>query len=124
MAIFRFTTSGNLHIELQGLEFGAHRKDPKSNVKTYITHPKELTLNAADQSKFTDWGEIELIDRAPGTGHLIATIDSPTLGWYGTAQFAIFVGSSNILNDNFQSGVRGPLGDPSLRKTYRVDFIG
>ena len=124
MAEFHFTTSGDMHIKLQGLSFGRHLKDPKNNVKSFVAHPSELTLNARDQSQFTDWGVIELIDEAPGTGHLVVTIDSPTWGWYGTAQFSLWVNRQNILNDNFQSGVRGPVGDPRRQKSFKVDYIG
>ena len=125
MAQFRFTTSGSMYIRLSGLRFGRKIHDPGQNVKTYMINEHEITLVAQDQKDFTDWGMIELIDEAPGTGLMDVTIDSETWGWYGTAQFSVVASNGQlILNDNFQSGVRGPVGDPRAVKHYRIDNIG
>ncbi|MGZ5245366.1 MAG: hypothetical protein ACXWD4_15700, partial [Bacteroidia bacterium] len=65
-----------------------------------------------------------LQDLNPGTGYITVTIDSDTNFWYGTAQIAIFVNGTCILNDNFQSGVKGPVGDPKKVKRYPIGHIG
>jgi hypothetical protein len=124
MAQFRFTTSGSMNIRLTGLSFGQHLHDPCQNVKTFIVNPHEITLVATDEKSFTDWGMIELSDEAAGAGRMDVTIDSDAWGWYGTAQFAVIANGQVILNDNFQSGVRGPVGDPSVVKHYCIDNIG
>jgi hypothetical protein len=125
MAEFRFTTSGDMTITLEGLQFGEHMRDPRSNVKSFIAHPTQIVINAADQKEFTGLGVIQLLDLNPGQrGYMTVSIDSPTMGWYGTAQVAVIVNGQNIINDNFQSGVKGPLGDPRNTKRYAVDFIG
>jgi hypothetical protein len=112
-------------IRLSGLRFGNKVHDPGRNLKTYVINEHEITLVAQDQKIFTDSGVIERIDEAPGTGMMDVTIDSEAWGWYGTAQFSVVAGNGrNILNDNFQSGVRGPVGDPCVVKHYRIDNIG
>lgn len=123
MAEFHFITSGNMTIELRGLCFGRHIRDPRGNIKSYITNDHQIELDASDQSDFTGEGIIELLDEGPGRGTITVTIDSPNMGWYGTAQIALYVNGSNILNDNFQSGVRGPFGDPRKTKVYPVGSI-
>lgn len=124
MAEFRFTTSGDMTVELQGLSFGRHIRDPMGNVKSFIVHSTQIIINAADQNDFTELGIIELVDLAPNSrGFITVTIDSPNNGWYGTAQVALIVNGQWILNDNFQSGVRGPVGDPKKVKRYAIDHI-
>ena len=122
-AQFNFITSGSMLVQLEGLMFGNHMKDPVQNVKTYAVSGNEVTLDAANENTFTDWGEIELLEAGPGPRFITVTIDSPNWGWYGTAQFSLYVNGQNILNDNFQSGVRGPVGDPRRVKRYAVGTI-
>jgi hypothetical protein len=119
-AILQFTTSGNMTIDLDGFSFGKHTVDPTTNVKSYITNENQLLLNAKDMNKFTNWGSIELFDISPDMGYITVSITSDTLLWYGTAQIALWVNGQCILNDNFQSGVKGPLGDPRTTKKYPV----
>ncbi len=123
MARLQFITSGSMIIQAEGLSFGKHIRDPKANVKSYSVNPSEIYLNSKDMDKFTDWGVIELNDLNPWEGYLTVIIDSETWGWYGTAQLAIEVNGQIILNDNFQSGVRGPVGDPRRYKKYAIGNI-
>ena len=123
MAEFQFTTSGHMTIRLEGLAFGRHIKDPRRNVKTFTADPEEIALVANDMGDFTDWGRIELHDRAEGRGTITVTVTSETWGWFGTAQIALIANGQYILNDNFQSGVKGPVGDPSKMKRYSVGNI-
>ncbi|MFN8576730.1 MAG: hypothetical protein U0354_07720 [Candidatus Sericytochromatia bacterium] len=120
MAKLHFITSGNLLIEAQGLSFGKHIKDPKNNVKNYLVNKNQIILNANDMKDFTDWGIIELNDLNPDKGFLTVMIDSETWGWFGTVQIAIEIKGQIFINDNFQSGVRGPVGDPRVIKKYAI----
>lgn len=116
-------TSGNMSIKLDGLQTGHHINDPAKNVKMFEALPNSITLHAIDQNNFTDWAVIELNDLQPGQGSLAVTIDSPTFGWYGTAQLAVVINGQVVLSDNFQSGVRGIIGDPRCTKRYAImDF--
>lgn len=123
MARLHFLTSGNLLIQAQGLSFGKHIKDPKKNVKTFIVNKEQIILNAKDMKDFTDWAIIELNDLNPDDGYLTVMIDSETWSWFGTAQIALEIKGQIFLNDNFQSGVRGPVGDPRIIKKYAIGHI-
>lgn len=119
-ARLHLATSGNMTVRLFGVAINKHLHDPAHNVKSYIVEPHEIIFNAADQNDFTDWAVLELVDESPGLGFIEVTVDSPTLGWYGTAQVAVVVNGQVVMNDNFQSGVRGPLGDPRKTKRYKL----
>lgn len=123
MAKLHFITSGDLIIKLEGLSFGKSFKDPSYNVKRYIFNKNQLEIFAQDMKDFTDWGIIELNDLTPYQGFISVSIDSQTLGWFGTAQIALEVKGQIIINDNFQSGVKGLVGDPKKIKKYAIGMI-
>ena len=121
MTQFQFTTSGKMNIKLRGLRFGKILQTPEHNVKSWAFNPQELTLHAQDMDDFTGWGAVELLDVPPVGGKITVSITSDTLGWFGTAQIAIFYNGQCVLNDNFQSGVYGPVGDPEKIKIYPIN---
>ena len=67
---------------------------------------------------FTNWGVVELKPDGKNTPIVNANIDSDSWGWYATAQIMIEVDGEIMLNDNFQSGLKGPIGDPEKTKSY------
>lgn len=110
-------------INLEGMQFGRHIKDPVNNVKHFGTKNHQLTLTSTDPNKFTDWGVIELIDLYNYTGLITMFIDSEQWGWYATAHIVLKMNGYIALNDNFQSGVIGPIGNPMKVKKYPIgDF--
>ncbi|MBC7474048.1 MAG: hypothetical protein H7263_07120 [Candidatus Sericytochromatia bacterium] len=116
-----FTTSGKMTLEFEGLILGNHDKEPIFNAKSYITAPNKIILEAEDMKKFTDWGCIELLPVKDAKDKVIAiTIGSDVWGWYGTAQIALEKDGQVVFNDNFQSGVKGPIGNANRFRTYPV----
>lgn len=119
-AQLNYITSGKMEIILDGMKFGRHFKDPQINVKHYETKETKLELDSADHGNFTEWGSIELIDLTPWNGRIIVSIDCDKWAFFGTAQFQLIINGQIVLSDNFQSGVRGPLGDPKQAKQYAI----
>ena len=122
MLKLHFITTGIMIISLEGLKLGDHLKDPTYNIKSYLTKPDQIILEAKEMKFFTDWGCI-VLDQAKKDkqGRVIeVSIDSETWGWYSTAQIVLERNGQIIFNDNFQSGTRGPIGDPKRFKSYPV----
>lgn len=119
-AQLNYITSGKMEIFLDGMKFGKHFKDPQQNVKHYETQVSKLELESADQGNFTEWGSIELIDVSPWNGKIIISIDCDKWAFFGTAQFQLIINGQIVLSDNFQSGVKGPIGDPKAIKQYAI----
>lgn len=128
MLKLHFITTGIMTISLEGLKLGDHIKDPTYNIKSYLTKPDQIILEAKEMKFFTDWGCI-VIDPAKKDkqGRVIeVSIDSENWGWYATAQIILERNGQIIFNDNFQSGTRGPIGNPKRFKSYPVlqgDFL-
>jgi hypothetical protein len=116
-----FITSGSLTVKLSGFYLDRVAKGPAQNLKTFLTGPDNIYLEAKDMGYFTDWGIVEL---KPVAGEkersVIVMIDSLVWGWYGTAQIVLFRDGQIIASDNFQSGVKGPVGDPKRYRSYPV----
>lgn len=115
-----YLTTGKMKINLDGMRFGKHLKDPQKNVKFFGTKAETLELESVDPDLFTDHGVIELIDNEPWEGYLMVSIDCEKWGWYATAQIQVVMNGQVILSDNFQSGVKGPVGDPLKKKQYAI----
>ena len=116
-----FITSGILTANLSGFYLGRVAKAPVQNLKTYLTGPDNIYVEAYDMGYFTDWGIIELkpVENAKERT-IIVCIDSQVWGWYGTAQILIVRDGQIITSDNFQSGTRGPVGNPKRYRSYPV----
>ncbi|HNW89990.1 MAG TPA: hypothetical protein PKN48_10025 [Bacteroidales bacterium] len=119
-AQLNFITSGKMVISLEGMQFGRQIKDPQKNVKHFGLHQTALELESADQGNFTEWGSIEIIDLKPEVGTITITVDCDKWLFFGTAQFELMINGHIILIDNFQSGIRGPVGDPKKKKQYAI----
>ncbi|UTD16368.1 hypothetical protein HER15_13200 [Tenacibaculum mesophilum] len=115
-----FITSGKMTIQLNGMAFGKHLKDPVKNIKHFGTKQHSLELVSNNPNNFTDWGIIELIDLNPSMGQLTVSIDCDDWGWFGTAQIQLKMNNQIVLNDNFQSGVKGPIGNPLRIKRFPI----
>jgi hypothetical protein len=108
-------------VELSGFLLGQAVKGPVTNVKTFLTGPDNIYLEAYDMGYFTDWGIIELKPVSDSKEQTVKVmIDSQLWGWYGTAQILIVRDGHIITSDNFQSGVRGPVGNPKRYRSYPV----
>lgn len=115
-----FITSGKMEIELEGLSIDYHIRDPVYNVKNYSTDDKKIFVNADDMKFFTDWGCVNLKESNTKQKIVKVCADSEKWGWYATVQIMIEKNGQIIFNDNFQSGTRGPVGDPRKVKTFVV----
>lgn len=120
MLKLHFITSGKMDIDLEGLSIDFHVRDPIYNVKTYSADDKTISVNADDMKFFTDWGCVTLKESKAKQKTIKVCIDSEKWGWYATAQIMIEKNGQIIFNDNFQSGTRGPVGDPRRIKTFVV----
>jgi hypothetical protein len=70
---------------------------------------------------FTDWGIIELEPiKGSKEKSINVCIDSEVWAWYGTAQILLVRDGQIIISDNFQSGTRGPVGNPKRYRSYPV----
>ena len=118
MIKLHYITNGNMNIELENMTFGKHEKDPVDNVKSFICKNKQISLIEKNMGTFTNWGVVELKPDGKNTPIVNANIDSDSWGWYATAQIMIEVDGEIMLNDNFQSGLKGPIGDPEKTKSY------
>lgn len=125
MAQLEFTTNGDMTITLEGLAFGKSVRDPRKNVKSYGVKPRQVHFHAEKPDADSDWAILEIRDLTPHTGYITVTIDSSHLGWYTNAQIVLRSDSGQlILQDFFQSGTRGPLGDPKKVRRYPIGHIG
>ena len=120
MIKLHYITNGDMKIELENMTFGKHEKDPVDNVKSFICKDKEISLVAENMRVFTNWGTIEVIPQEKKIGVIHASIDSDSWGWVATAQIMIEKDSQIMINDNFQSGLKGPVGDPKKTKSYPI----
>ena len=108
-------------ISLEGLKLGNHLKDPANNIRSYITKPDEIILEAKEMKYFTDWGCIVLDPAKKDKQKIIKVcIDSETWGWYATAQIILERDGQIIFNDNFQSATKGPIGDARRYKSFPI----
>ena len=122
MLRLRFATSGTMTIKLEGLSITKHIRDPTANVKTYLASTTEITIIAKDMKTYSDFGVIELaVIQSAKVKVINVCIDSDVWAWYGSAQTIIDKDGQILLNDNFQSGVRGPVGNPKRYKSYSVE---
>jgi hypothetical protein len=114
-------TSGNLTITLVGVSLDRVARAPLLNSKTFLTKPDSIYLEAKDMSQFTDWGIVELkpIPKAKEM-RVEVMIDSESWGWYGSAQIALVKDGQVIASENFQSGTKGPVGNPKRYRSYPV----
>ena len=123
MLILRFATSGIMNISLEGLTIVRHIKDPTANVKSYVTNSKGVSLIADNMRSFTDFGTVELIPiKSAKEMSINVSINSEEWGWYGSAQTVFSNNGTLIVNDNFQSGVKGPAGNPIKFNSYPVEI--
>lgn len=123
MAILNFTTSGMMNIELQDARFGEIMIDPDKdpNVKSFSIGPNHLSISVHDMKKFSAWGRVQILDIGQPGGSMTVTVDTHTVGWYGSAQFSLhYENSQHIVSDNFQSGWGG---DPNSKKSKRYNII-
>lgn len=120
MLKIHFITSGKIDITLEGLDIDFHLRDPIYNVKNYSVNDNKISLNSDDMRFFTDWGCLSLRELNKKEKIIKVCVDSEKWGWYATAQIMIEKDGQIILNDNFQSGVRGPVGDPRKVKSFVV----
>ena len=111
-----------MKIELENMFFGRHEKDPVDNVKSFISRNKEISLVAENMGTFTNWGVIEVIPESKKQPIINATIDSDSWGWFATAQIMVEMDGQIIINDNFQSGLKGPVGDPKKTKSFPISL--
>lgn len=108
-------------INLEGLSLGQHQKDPSSNVKSYLTEPSKISLEAEDMGYFTDWGIIELKPEKIFQKRAInISIDSEKWGWYASAGILLQRDGQIIFSENFQSGTKGPIGNPMRFRSYPI----
>ena len=108
-------------ISLEGFHLGQHQKDPRLNLITFSTNDSQIILNVKDMKFFTDWGIIELVPVKNVKQRVInVSIDSDVWAWYATAQIILFRDEKIIFSDNFQSGTRGPLGNPIRFRSYTL----
>ncbi len=123
MLKLHFVTNGIMTISLEGIAFGKHKKDPEDNIKSYFTNAVEVNVAAKDMDEFTEEGVIELTpDSSKKQGTINVTIDAESWGRVGTAQIVLEKDNQVVFNDNFQSGIKGPIGDPKRQKSYPVIF--
>lgn len=86
-----------------------------------MTKPDSIYLEAKDMSQFTDWGIVELKPLPKvNERRVVVMIDSQTWGWYGSAEIVLVKDGQVIASENFQSGTRGPIGDPRRYRSYPV----
>ena len=120
MLKLHFITSGKMLINLEGLSIDYQIIDPIYNVKTFITKPNQIVLDSENLKFFTDWGVIALSESRAKDKIIKVFIDCDSWGWYSTAQIMLEKDGQIILNDNFQSGTRGPVGNPVKVRNYNV----
>ncbi len=119
-AVLNYTTSGKMEIFLDGMKFAGPIKSPQINVGNLVIESEKIKLNSNNHGEFTEWGSIQIIDIEAWEGYVMVTIDCDKWGYFGAAQFQLVVNGQIVLSDNFHSGVRGPLGDPKLKKQYKI----
>ena len=124
-----YVTNGKIIIELEGFTFGFHEIDPSDNVKRYLVEGNRLELEVTDMKWFSEWGVIELVpckDAHVSTPlnnrrrSIKVTCDATSWGCYATAQIVLERNGQVVFNDNFQSSLKGPIGDSKRTKEYPV----
>lgn len=115
-----YVTNGDMKIELENMTFGKHEKEPVDNVKSFICKNKELYLVAENMKAFTNCGVIELKIEGKKEPIINASVTADSWGWFATAQIVLEKDGQVIFNDNFQSGLKGPVGNPTRYKSYPV----
>lgn len=121
MLKLHFITSGILDIQLSNVHLGLVVKAPLSNLASYLTEPFRIYLEAKDMGYFTDWGIIELIPVKNDQPKIIRVmIDSQVWAWFGTADIFLERNGQIVFHENFQSGTKGPLGNPKRYRSYQV----
>jgi len=115
-----FITNGRLDLTLENASFGKHYKDPSDNVKSFFSTKNEIQLVSDDIGRFTSWGLIELIPDAGKLPIINACVTGDNWGWFATAHLVLEKDGQIIFNDNFQSGLIGPVGNPTTHKSYPV----
>ena len=120
MLKLHFVTSGYMLINLEELSIDYQIIDPIYNVKTFITKPNQIVLDSENLKFFTDWGLVALSESKAKNRIIKVTLDCDKWGWYSSAQIIIERDGHIILNDNFQSGTRGPIGNPAKVRNYKV----
>ena len=118
MIKLHYITNGDMTLELENMTFGKHEKDPVDNVKSFTCKNKEIILKANNMNHFTNWGVIELIPEKGKQPILNASVSADSWGWYATAQIMVEIDEEIIINDNFQSGLKGPIGNPEIKKAF------
>lgn len=118
MIKIHYTTNGRLNIELINASFGKHIKEPTKNLKSYYPNTKNLEIVAEDMNNYTDWGIIEIIPDKEKQPVVNASITSDTWGWYADTQIEIEKDGQTLFNDLFESGLKGPVGNPIKYKSY------
>lgn len=107
-------------IKTEGMNLGRHLKDPLTNIKSYFTDDTGITLIAENMNKFTDWGIVELVNVSEENALINVSIDSGEWGWFATGQIALEKDGQIIFSDNFQSGLKGPVGNALKSKSYAI----
>ncbi|MFN8578276.1 MAG: hypothetical protein U0354_15670 [Candidatus Sericytochromatia bacterium] len=120
MLKLHFVTSGYMLIDLEELSIDYQIRDPVYNVKTFATKPNQIILDSENLKFFTDWGVVSLTESKAKNRIIKVTLDCLKWGWYSSAQIVIERDGQIILNDNFQSGTRGPVGNPVKVRNYNV----
>lgn len=123
MLILRFATNGIMNISLEGLAIARHIKDPIINIRSFETNSKGVSLIADNIKNFTDFGTVELIP-IKGTKEMSinVSINSESWGWYASSEIIITNNDTIVVNDNFQSGLKGPVGNPIRFNSYPVEI--
>jgi hypothetical protein len=116
-----YVTNGKITIEVEGFTFGFHEIDPSDNVKRYFVESNKLELEVTDMKWFSEWGVIELVPCKDSHRRSIkVTCDATSWGCYATAQMVLERNGQVVFNDNFQSSLKGPIGDSKRTKEYPV----
>ena len=109
-----YVTNGKITIEVEGFTFGFHEIDPSDNVKRYFVESNKLELEVTDMKWFSEWGVIELVACKDSHRRSIkVTCDA-------TTQIVLERNAQVVFNDNFQSSLKGPIGDSKRTKEYPV----
>lgn len=123
MLILQFATSGIMSISLEGLAISKHLKEPVLNIKSYVSNSKEINLAANDMKTFTDFGAVELIPiKSAKQISINISVNSDQWAWFGSAQTILDRDGHLIINDTFQSGIKGPVGNPIRFNSYPVEI--
>ncbi len=121
MIRIHYITNAEMQIDLENMFFGKHVKDPSINIKHFSCNSKEIEILADKIGQFTDWGVIELVPENKKQAIINVSIDVDNWACIGTAQILIEKDGQVVFNDNFQSGMSGPIGHPKKTKSYPIN---